>query len=228
MKKLPLILLAGMLVFTSCKKDKEEETPTPTTPTAPTAPPVTSNPYYFTAKFNGSKKEAGAVTNVFNFNAYTNGSGQGTSSGSGNYVTELYTLFLTMKDAIYSSTTSPRFEVGFIDASLVEPTSDGEYEAMISTGSYGYGKEDGLSTVEGVYVKYYDHTTNKVWSTNLGTGDQTGSTFNVTNYVDNPNYNNDYILKVFTATFSCKLYDDSGNSITVTEGKVKGRIVLGY
>lgn len=93
--------------------------------------------------------------------------------------------------------------------------------AMINTGNYGYGISDvSTSTVNGASISYTD-ANGKEWHSELGS--QTGSSFSVTELVDNPDNTSD---KIFKATFSCKLYDGAGGSIQVANAVIRGKVFL--
>jgi hypothetical protein len=99
-----------------------------------------------------------------------------------------------------------------------EPSS-AERLAMFQIGSYPYGVGSTSSaTVDGASIVYAD-ATGKEWFSELGP--QTGSTFSVAEIVDNPDNTS---IKIFKATFSCKLYDGSGGSIQVTDATIRGKI----
>lgn len=93
-----------------------------------------------------------------------------------------------------------------------------ERVAMLTTGNYGFGISDvSTSTVNGAAIRYTD-ANGKEWDSELGT--QAGSSFSVTELVDNPDDTSD---KIFKATFSCKLYDGNGGSIQVTNAVIRGK-----
>ena len=72
---------------------------------------------------------------------------------------------------------------------------------------------------DGITILWGDEA-NVDWTTDSGSGDQTGSAFTITSVVDEPGQAN-YTVRV-TATFNCKLYDGLGNSKTLTNGKYFG------
>ncbi|MEO6290496.1 MAG: hypothetical protein ABIO76_11270 [Ginsengibacter sp.] len=89
------------------------------------------------------------------------------------------------------------------------------FKAFFSVGSSPYGYEP----ADGVRIFWTDGAGNQ-WSTNNAPADQTGSTFNITSVVDEPGQT-DYTVRV-NATFSCKLYDNAGNTKTLTAGTYVG------
>jgi hypothetical protein len=75
---------------------------------------------------------------------------------------------------------------------------------------------------DGVRVEWTDPLGTN-WSTDRGTADQTGSTFSInerspTGDPFGPRY-------TFKVTFSCRLYDGSGNSKLVTDGELFGPVI---
>jgi len=96
-----------------------------------------------------------------------------------------------------------------------------ERSAMIRKGIYIYGKGDVSSmTVSGASIQYIDANGNNWFSE---TGSQAGSTFNITELIDNPS---GFSGKIFKATFSCKLYDINGtNPIQVSNATIRGKIL---
>ncbi len=88
------------------------------------------------------------------------------------------------------------------------------FKNFFSTGSYSYsaGAQNGIS------ISYYD-SNNALWSTDQGTGDQTGSTFTITDRKTNNAF--DYTV-IIRAIFNCKVYNSSGQSKTLTEGVYVG------
>lgn len=93
--------------------------------------------------------------------------------------------------------------------------------AMLTIRDYGYGSGDvSTSTVNGASIFYTD-SNGKEWHSELGS--QTGSSFSITELVDNPDGTSG---KIFKATFSCKLYDENGASIQVTNAVIRGKAFL--
>jgi hypothetical protein len=90
---------------------------------------------------------------------------------------------------------------------------------MLTIGNYAYGKSDvSTSTINGASIVYTDGD-GKEWHSE--DGPQTGSSFSVTELVDNPDDTSD---KIFKATFSCKLYDGNGGSLQVTNAVIRGKV----
>ena len=103
------------------------------------------------------------------------------------------------------------------------PSND-EMAAMWSMGAYNYGQSNisnsGTPTVNGASVTYYDENGDE-WNTERGA--QTGSTFTVTELVDNPDHSS---AKIFTAKLTCNLYNDLGQSIKLQNGILRGKLFV--
>ena len=72
-------------------------------------------------------------------------------------------------------------------------------------------------------IRYTD-IDGKVWSTDFGTADQSNSNFEVIKVAANTLDNSAQFLA--TAEFSCTLYDEAGNEIEITNGKVLNRSIV--
>lgn len=95
------------------------------------------------------------------------------------------------------------------------PPSDSLFLSYFPTGSYNY-TTDG---VNGIRVSYID-ANGTLWSTDLGTAVQTGSTFTIDERAGQDVFG--YYSVRYKASFSCKLYDTSGNTIDLTNGVIVG------
>ncbi len=85
------------------------------------------------------------------------------------------------------------------------------FKAFFSAGSVVYGSDP----VDGVEIQWKDEAGN-LWSTALGTADQSASAFNITDVQDEPTTGT-YLVRV-TGNYHCTLYDGNGNSKPVTGG----------
>lgn len=104
----------------------------------------------------------------------------------------------------------------------VRPTADDYYD-MWQTGNYAYGKLDAQNngiTVDGAHVEYRD-ANGTLWRSDFGTGDQTGSTFDVTHIEDHSTF---VSQKIAVVHFSCTMYDQNGNSVPLTNGIARGYV----
>lgn len=127
--------------------------------------------------------------------------------------------FVTQKNynsALTNSSTgqSSGISVGEIIYSGSLLPSKSEFLALFSTGSKNYSQD--LSNGVEVYIV----ENNVVWSSANGSGNQSGSKFNITSATEGSVLGNDNVE--IEATFSCTLYDDSGNSKVLTNGTFKG------
>ncbi|MBK6397927.1 MAG: hypothetical protein IPP27_06575 [Bacteroidetes bacterium] len=95
------------------------------------------------------------------------------------------------------------------------PPSDSLFLSFFPTGSYNY-TSDG---VNGISISYFD-ANGILWSTDLGTAVQTGSTFTIDERQGQDILG--YYSVRYKASFSCKLYDGSGNTIDLTNGVIVG------
>lgn len=193
------------LVF-GCKK-KDDTTPeaesTPTTTGAPATVDVNSTPQA-TFTLDGVNKSY-----VMNNTTLFEGSG---SSGSGSGSTS-YSADIDDGNTI-SYISISKGTLNYSTATSMYPT-DATFKAFFPVASIPYS----ANAVNGIEISIYDNGT--YWTTSLGTANQTGSTFNIVQTKDNPDTNGFFYVK-FKATFSCKVYDGSGNSKTITNGVFVG------
>jgi hypothetical protein len=196
MKKL-LILVAVACLAVSCKKDKSSD--------------EEEFPYYFTATINGAKVEYKA--NDIN-SQYSCGTSAPFDALGDDY--DIYEGTLLVDDNDFTKNNIYLHILKYFD----HDPSLSEKLAMFKTGTYPYGKGDvSASTINGVSIVYTD-ATGKEWFSELGS--QTGSTFSITELADNTDGTS---LKIFKATFSCKLYDGSGGSIQVNNATIRGKAI---
>lgn len=87
---------------------------------------------------------------------------------------------------------------------------------FFNAGTYNFS----VDAQSGVEISWTD-ATGKYWSTSIGSGDETGSTFKILSVVDDPDALGKYYVKV-KSQFNCTLYDDSGNSMPLTGGEMAG------
>lgn len=95
-----------------------------------------------------------------------------------------------------------------------------EFITFFNLGDYPYTSTP--STSDGVNISWYDQTGTE-WSTQNAPADQAASTFKVVN-VGEVSGSSPYIV-IITFNFTCKLYDQSGNVKTLTNGIFKGEFV---
>jgi hypothetical protein len=102
-----------------------------------------------------------------------------------------------------------------------------EHDTLVKMGSNPFGSEE--QEIDGVEIRWTD-ASGTLWSSALGTADQTGSTFVVTDhtliqYQIGQQKGGRYFTK---GTFSATLYDGTGRSMNVTDGKFGLQTVFGW
>lgn len=206
-------LLTGLMaVLISCDK-KDDPQPEPSTPNTPTSNYV----YYFKANFDGKAIEVGEKKFSLQY-----GNGM-SSSGDGDQDTN-YQVIQSSYFSHYTDNSKPEYAVGMI-STFHGYWGSPDYQTRadaITTGNHPYGNDDPYIHLDGGIIEYWD-SNDEYWSTTQGSGDQTGSSFNITSYKDNIDGTS---VKIMEAEFNCTLYNQSGATIKVTNGKFKGRIII--
>ncbi|KAA9325629.1 hypothetical protein [Adhaeribacter soli] len=205
-RKLFPALALGILLLGSCKDEKA--TVKPATP----ATPVPTSDLYFVAKIDGADFMVEALKNNY-------GSGAGSSSGnsSGPWVEEQSLLLMNTVNQHVSG-------VLFVKTFANKPDVCSQIETMVKPGVYPFGKTvkgTGTPAKDGIVIVHTD-ANGKYWTSDFGTGDQTGSTFEVVEHIAN---NDGFSQRITKARFNCKLYDGQGNSKTLTNGEIRSRSV---
>ena len=213
MKKLNLILLMlPVMAVWSCKKSSTTPTTTTPTPTS-TAVTVNSTPQY-SFKADGttySKVEDGSSVTV-NLSADRNSGVNPGDSGSATYASSFddaggsVTYFSVSKSRL-------KFPALCSGCTALYPANS-DFKAFFNTRSYSYG--NGL-TVYGIELTWRDNS-GVQWSTSMGSGNQSGSSFSITDMKDMSQLGNYYV--VIKASFNCTLYNSVGQSKILTEGIV--------
>jgi hypothetical protein len=199
MRKIKKLLLGSILLLAlSCSKESSSD--------------KDDFPYYFTATINGStvKYQANDIDS-----RYSCGTSQSESASIPNH----YDIYegTTIEDD--QNANKNKIVVYILKYFNHDPTY-AERVAMIKLGNYSYGYSDvSSSTVNGASIDYTDANGNW-WSSEFGS--QTGSTFAITELIDNTDGTSG---KIFTAKFNCKLYDGNGASIQVTNATIRGKIL---
>ena len=171
-------------------------------------------PYYFIGTIDGAniKYEADDLTSPFGCGI----SQPEFSLGFTDYDIYEGTVIMKMADMM----TKNYIRVHILKYFDHEPTA-AERVAMVRVGNYPYGRSEvSSSTVNGASIDYIDANGNN-WFTEPGS--QTGSTFNITELINNTDGTSG---KIFKATFGCKFYDINGaNPKTVTNAVIRGKIL---
>jgi len=199
-------LFATLLLATvGCKKkDSNPKTPTPT-PNVPT-PVVIDINHDAVAQYSvegaGFSYPSNGIEGGMTSSASLASSMTGTSYAS-------YGSFFSDDAATYFGV-----EKGTIYTPGIGRPSEEAFRAFFAVGNVNYSPNN----LDGIMIEHRaaDGT---MWTTDKGTADQTGSLFKIEAVKEtNDSYQN---IKVY-ATFNCKLYDDNGNSKTLTNGKFVG------
>ena len=203
------ILLTSLVLFVfviGCKKKDSNNTPEETQPTTTgsTTGGTTGGSSITATTAPQATFALDGVSTSYISNGTTIYGGSGTSGGGSGAT-------------VYSSDIDDGNSVTYINinkGTLTYTTSiptDNQFKAFYPISSIPYS----VNAVNGVEVSIFIGGTE--WSTSKGTANQTGSTFNIVQTVDNPDLSGTFYLKV-KATFSCKVYDGAGNSKTITNG----------
>ncbi len=203
MKNIFLSLLIISFLF-SCKKDNEDETTTPA-PVTPVSTAVTiESSYRITAKIDGVN--------------YSKITGDGTYRGSSGSSRSMQPLPDSSSARYNSSITNAGFSTtyfwvqkGTIVFQGFEPSS-AVFKSFFTPHTYPYD----FDATHGISIEWNDGT-GMIWSTDKGTGDQTGSNFEITDRKDFLDLTGEYYVKI-KAQFNCIVYDDFGQSKTFTDG----------
>ncbi|MES2141105.1 MAG: hypothetical protein V4511_15470 [Bacteroidota bacterium] len=197
-----------VLGINGCKKEESAPVPTPAT----TNPPVPTSNLYFQATINGT-----AVA----FQDGVGGYGAGGGSEGGTEPSGWQEGQTSMVTKAFSAQNLGGIQImkGFV----YQPTNT-QIDSMFAVKSYAYGKQSPSSNIDGVdgaRVFYYDNS-GVEWTTDLGTADQTGSAFSITEHIVNEVGVSHRISKI---TFNCTLYNSTGGSMILTNGVYRGRTV---
>lgn len=219
---LPLtLLLSGTLFTVGCS-----DSPTDSDNDGDNKPQTITAEHYIQAKIDGTYKT------VQTENGTTSAVGMGQSAHEGDidegYLVAHTTFFA--KTSISAGgpviDTTNTFFITFVGIFDENPFSDEDYDPLIRQGAMSFGSE--ASEKPGVEIRWIDGN-GKGWSTSYGSGDQNGSSFQVTSKqtIEYPQpWLGPYVLYNVKGTFSCTLYDGTGNSISVTDGKFAIQSVL--
>ncbi|MFT5778386.1 MAG: hypothetical protein ACI837_001342 [Crocinitomicaceae bacterium] len=189
-----MALLVLVLAFVSCKKEDPVSVPVITTPASTSA---TSSP-----QFTGSID--GIVVNYLNgYVGYSSGGTLGTGTPSDFRYGGVLLNGATLSEVL-------NVEKGNLNLPSGGYATNAEFGNFFPLGNYGFD----ASLLNGIVLTYYSGGTE--WSTSLGSGDQTGSTFTVVDRLETT-VAGDFVVK-YKATFNCKIYDGSGAEKLITNG----------
>lgn len=207
MKNIVSFAIIGLIAFAACKKKTSDPEPTPApSTTTTTGGSTTGTPA--TIDVNSTPQvsyslDGTAVSMVVDGNNYHSGSG---SSGSINW---------TYDSDIDDGDTKVYFNItkGTLTTSGGSP-DDATFKTLFPVASAPYS----VNAANGVEIAIWD-SNNVMWSTSQGTGNQSGSTFNIVQTKDEQQ--GDLYVKTYI-TFSCKVYNAAGAMKTITNGKYVG------
>ena len=108
-------------------------------------------------------------------------------------------------------------DISFHKNFLTSVSANDRYD-MCELGTYIYTSDNGI---DGIKVEWADGSTE--WSTDNGTANQNGSVFTITERGSFPTGTFDFNFTI-KGSFSCNLYDLSGNMITVENATFSGQV----
>ncbi len=94
------------------------------------------------------------------------------------------------------------------------------FKSYYAVGAHAFKPND---SENGIVLTWYDNT-GKEWTTDNAPGTQAGSAFNITSVTDYQILGNYYEIRI-KCTFNCKLYDEAGASLTLTNGEFDGTVI---
>jgi hypothetical protein len=204
---LNFLIAAFVLVAGGCSKDDNDSATNSTGGTGASTINIDS-PWQYSAKIDGTSYSKIIGTTVGG--AYSTSSQTAIPPDSSNAAYGSTLMDASLTDLYFDMTRNGHHFLG----SSAENT---EFLDFFTAGNYNYTTEE----INGVSISWRDETTGTIWTTYNGSADQTGSAF-VIEQVKVLSSQFEYTIKVL-AHFNCKLYDGSGNSKTVTEGKFVGQ-----
>jgi hypothetical protein len=217
MKNLFYLSVLCLLAFAGCKKKSDPSPANNTTTnntqnqTGTTNNDPTSTATYYLVFFDGANsiKLEQSVGGIYN----------GSESSGGLSFIETGGVFDVLENyaPIYKGNITFGKNYGtFPDRGMV-------YNAF-STGANTYGHETAQTTG---FIMGYKDANNVFWSTNYGVGTQSGSAVNISSI---STYNANSLVQTYDVqgTFNCTVYDQNGNSKTLTNGKFKSMFPYNY
>jgi hypothetical protein len=223
------IFLTALLIFSFCSCKKSIGVDTSNSPEISSNSQVLVNDtFYFKAKFNGTFLNW-IVPSKNNLSSYQFHSGASFGYDSLGSQSADYCYYLVAFTQIFSndSTVRPQINIGFNMAS--QRSDRDEFLSWFSPGFKNYGKSrsstaaDKVNPAKNGVIVYYIDQNGKSWVSNDGL--QQGSFFESVSVTDFSGYSN-YTYKIWKARFSCKLYDNAGNSINVENGEIYNQIMV--
>lgn len=167
--------------------------------------------FYTSMKVDGKE-----ITFTENKDGFVNGYGKGGAfvPALGKYFERQFTAFAKGGEN--------KLNIYFMNFIENTPPSEVEIKTMFYEGNYEYGNSNIMNLKPGVEIKYIDDKGIE-WTSQ---GGQTGSFFEVTDH--SKNTSDSYTPYRTSGKFSCRLYNNLGEYITVTDGEFNGRTVVYY
>lgn len=191
--RISLSIILAATIFSSCKKEDETNNTSE----------VSSSAYYFSATIGGKEiSYQSAKSGYISTTGY-----QSSSEGGDVWVGQ--NLTLTTGDPAGTGGATIVKHFGY-----TEETCDG-YKSMFKEKTYSHGSLN--HEIEGALIFYYDES-GKYWASDNGPANNSDFSFTITSHKEVSGYGTQGVT---TCTFSCTLFDDDGNSITLSNGKMK-------
>jgi hypothetical protein len=218
-----------ILLF-SCKKSVEDISSLPRTDSVINV--ASADSFYLKAKFNGVAINWVVPSHKMEDSFTYHGSAATGYSDLSNQCIEGYCYYVYALTQFHRNVPDikPLVSVGFNMASpgrsndVILPwfapgTKDYQYPIRVSANS------DLLNPAKNGIVVYYRDQNGKQWCTNLGS--QQNSFFESVS-INDEKRTDVSTIKVWKARFTCKLYDSTGNFITVEDGEIYGPVLLRF
>lgn len=203
MKKITLLLIAAIMFNYSCKKDsKDNSNPGPEVISIESTSRVTASidgAGY--SKIEDNQTVRGGTSADKSLSPLPDSCKANYTSYFSNVDQTVGYFSITKRRLVYQGGSSP---------------SNAVFKGFFNPGTYPYA----VIPLNGIIVTYYD-AAGKTWSTDMGSKNQTGSVFTISQIKEESQFGQ-YSIKVM-ANFNCKLYNDSGEQKTLTNG-----LFIGY
>lgn len=215
MKKIFLPFVFLCLLLSSCKKDEQtngSSTSDNNDEDNNSQEVVDYTNYYFSAKIDNEFVSFSDEEGYFPMAGYS-------SSTQGETVEE--EQFTTLTKFNNTKGSVKVIFIGIHDYYTV--TCKSAYEQTLALGDREYGtfyQEDfNEERTKGVAIQYVD-SEGTLWNTQMGSGDQSNSSFKLISVSERPEDRTTGYYKMFTAEFSCTLYNEKGDSIELKNGEI--------
>jgi hypothetical protein len=209
---LKIAALALVLFFSDCKKKDNDpaEDPTPTPTPAPAPIDINHAPIaqYDTDNKTYTYQDGGKVAGGM-------GSGLEIAGSSGTSTAEYSAYFYNTdtEDTYFS------IDKGTIYTPGTSHPDTAAFRMFFAPGTVNYSSAVAPAHINGIVIEHKDDS-GVMWASDKGSANQTGSVFTIVSSKQVFSFG-DQQMKIY-ATFNCKVYDDNGNSKTLTNGKFVG------